>query len=503
MQRAAAPVRPLVPLAEWAAAYLPSYYPLGPSSFHRWLVAELSGLHTRRGSRVNVLAPRGAAKSTWSSFAYPLWCAVHGLEPYIVLTADTGEQAEKYLEAIRDELETNEAIRRDYPQAGPGGVWRGNRIRLANGSTIEALGTGAKLRGRKARQHRPSLVIVDDPQNTAHMLSALQRDRSWDWLAKDVSNAGSPQTNIIVLGTALHRDCIVCRLQRTAGWRSHLFRAVVAWPDRMDLWREWENVLLDHQDDDREAKARAFYEGHRADMDRGALVLWPERESLYSLMSLRASIGTGAFGSEKQNDPTDPTTVEWPPEYFERADLWFEEWPADLVVKVIAIDPSKGKDARRGDYSAIVSYGRDRRGVEYFEADLARRDVDAICHRAAERTVAFIPDGLALEGNAWQDLMAVPLRAALQQAGATVGVTLLDNTAPKPVRIRRHTGPLAQRVMRFKAKSPGTALMVEQFRDFPFGSHDDGPDAAEMARRLAIEIHNGRQAPRPATRARA
>ena len=309
MLRAAAPARPLVPLAEWAAAYLPSYYPLPPSSFHRWLVGELTGLHSRRGSRVNVLAPRGAAKSTWSSFAYPLWCAVHALEPYIVLTADTGEQAEKYLEAIRDELETNEAIRRDYPQAGPGGVWRTNRIRLANGCTVEAMGTGAKLRGRKSRQHRPSLVIVDDPQNTAHMLSALQRDRSWDWLAKDVSNAGNPQTNIVVLGTALHRDCIVCRLQRTAGWRSHLFRAVASWPDRMDLWREWEDLLLDHQDDGREAKARAFYDDRRADMDAGADVLWPEREDLYSLMSLRASIGTGAFGSEKQNDPTDPTTV--------------------------------------------------------------------------------------------------------------------------------------------------------------------------------------------------
>jgi hypothetical protein len=31
---------------------------------------------------------------------------------------------------------------------------------------------------------------------------------------------------------------------------------------------------------------------------------------------------------------------------------------------------------------------------------------------------------------------------------------------------------------------------VQQLRDFPNGDHDDGPDALEMARRLAIELSN-------------
>jgi hypothetical protein len=30
--------------------------------------------------------------------------------------------------------------------------------------------------------------------------------------------------------------------------------------------------------------------------------------------------------------------------------------------------------------------------------------------------------------------------------------------------------------------------MVEQLKDFPAGDHDDGPDAAEMAIRLAVEM---------------
>ena len=35
-----------------------------------------------RGSRLAVIAPRDSAKSTWLSFAWPLYCAVHGRERY-------------------------------------------------------------------------------------------------------------------------------------------------------------------------------------------------------------------------------------------------------------------------------------------------------------------------------------------------------------------------------------------------------------------------------------
>jgi hypothetical protein len=49
--------------------------------------------------------------------------------------------------------------------------------------------------------------------------------------------------------------------------------------------------------------------------------------------------------------------------------------------------------------------------------------------------------------------------------------------------------------LRFKTRSPGTALLVQQLQDFPLGDHDDGPDALEQALRLMIELWNGRQQP--------
>jgi hypothetical protein len=199
--------------------------------------------------------------------------AVYRQEPYVLLTSDTTDQAYGYLEAIRRELEGNAALARDYPSVcGTGPVWRGGRIRLKNGVVIEAYGTGAKIRGRKSGASRPSLVILDDPQNKEHVISAVQRERTWQWLARDVLNAGSPRTNVLMLGTALHRDGILCRVQTPeygTGWRVKVFQSIRRWPARMDLWQEWQGVLQDYDLDDIERKARAldFYLEHQAEMN--------------------------------------------------------------------------------------------------------------------------------------------------------------------------------------------------------------------------------------------
>jgi len=286
------PVCPIAQLDAWARRYLDSYFTRPCSLFHRWLADQLQDLHNRRGTRLGLVAPRGSAKSTWVSLAYPLWAAVHGYEPYILLLSDTQSQARLLLEAIKRELEDNRALAETYPAAvGQGSPWGQDRIRLANGVAIEALGTGAKIRGRRNRADRPSLIVVDDPENDAHVTSTVQRERSWSWFNRAVANAGTPQTNILVLGTALHHDCLVLRLARTAGWNGKTFRAIEKWPDRMDLWKEWELIYQDYEDPAHELKAREFYDHNRKAMHADAVLLWPEREDLYNLMCLRATIG--------------------------------------------------------------------------------------------------------------------------------------------------------------------------------------------------------------------
>ena len=487
-----------LPLLEWGQAFFKKHLKAEPSSFHREFCADLDATAGKRGWKMNRLAPRGSAKSTWGSLIFPMRKIMERSEEFIVIESDTIEQAKYFLIGIRDELENNEELAAAYPHAcGIGRIWNDKHIRTRNTVDLMALGTGGKIRGRKNRGFRPSLVIVDDPENKDHISSRLRRSRSWAWLTKDVLSAGDPRTNFLVMGTALHHECMVYRLLTEAGWQSKTYRSLLEDPKRLDLWQQWKDILFDYDLPDPPATARAFFDENIAEMDEPDIVLWPAWEPLYDLMLNMASAGVAAFNSEKQNNPTDPTQSEWPEEYFTRANFWFDEWPEDHIVKAISIDPSKGARDKVGDYCAVVKLSVDKAGIEYVEARLFRGDTAAIVQQVQDDVRDFQPEVVAFEANQFQSLLAPPIERALADISSESRVIPLDNHEPKIVRIRRLTKPLASRLCRFKRKSPGTVMLVDQLKAFPAGDFDDGPDALEMARRVALQLVATRSNPKP------
>jgi predicted phage terminase large subunit-like protein len=261
----------------------------------------------------------------------------------------------------------------------------------------------------------------------------------------------------------------------------------------MDLWQRWEELYCAQDDPQRLWFAREFFERRRAELEAGCEVLWPEVEDLYTLMCLRVDAGRAAFAREKQSSPVSPDMCEWPEEYF-GDHIWFEDWPTIFQVKGMALDPSKGGQDRVGDYSAIVWVGVDRSGLIYAQADLARRPTPQMVADTVARFREFRPDALAIETNAFQELLAGEVMAEFRRQNVLgVGVTPMDNPECKRVRIRRLSPLLSARRLRFKAHCPSTRLLVDQCRDFPLGGHDDGPDALEMAIRLARRLTAGRQ----------
>jgi predicted phage terminase large subunit-like protein len=303
--------------------------------------------------------------------------------------------------------------------------------------------------------------------------------------------AGTNRTNIVNLATALHREALALRLHEGPGWTSRIFRAIQRWPENISLWQTWESVYTNVDAPAHRADARAFYQEHRQAMDAGALVLWPEHEDLYALMCLRSESGRAAFEREKQNCPIHPDLCEWPEQYFDET-IWFDRWPDPLRVKTLALDPSKGTDARRGDYSALVRLGVDGRGTLFVEADLARRPTSQIVADGVDHCRRFRPDAFGIEANQFQELLGAEFEAEFQRQGLLgAGPWLLDNRVNKLVRIRRLGPYLAAKRMRFKTGSPGTQLLVNQLKEFPIGDHDDGPDALEMALRMAAELLAG------------
>jgi predicted phage terminase large subunit-like protein len=440
-----------------------------------------------------LIGPRGSAKSTIATLCYVLRAAVEGWERYIWIVSDTKEQAQTHLENVKSELASNKRLAEYYPHAvGRGGHWRATSIQLSNGVVIESFGTGQQIRGRRYGEVRPTLIVCDDLQNDSHMSSAGQREASRQWFHGTLLNAGTCDTNLINLATALHREALALELHRSPGWVSRNFPAIIHMPTNTELWDRWESIYCDVENANASAAARQFYEDHRAEMDAGATVLWPDGENLYTLMQLRAEIGQTAFEREKQGSPVNPELCEWPEIYFAET-IWFDEWPADITVRTVALDPSKGRDAGRGDYSAYVMLGIDRNGVIFVEADMARRPTPQLVADGVAFCGRFRPNAFGVEANQFQELLCGEFASEFARQGISHTIpAAIHNTANKLVRIRRLAPYLSQRRLRFLANSPSTRLLVDQLRDFPNAAHDDGPDALEMALRLAEDVWHGR-----------
>jgi predicted phage terminase large subunit-like protein len=201
----------------------------------------------------------------------------------------------------------------------------------------------------------------------------------------------------------------------------------------------------------------------------------------------RKSLGELWFRQEYLCDFLALEGAEWPPEYFEDASgspLWFDTWPGGLVSRTLALDPSKGKDSKKGDYAALVELACDRQGLLWCEADLVRgRSAEWVADWTVDRAARFRPDVAGVESNQFLQLFAVLIAQSASRRGRTLPLVEIHNHAPKLVRIRRLGPYLCQRRIRFR-DTPGTRLLVEQLREFPEGEHDDAPDACEMSLRL-------------------
>lgn len=473
----------------WMRKYLPHYLADTPSRLHDELAHDLSGLHLVRGRKINRIAPRGSAKTTFVSKGYPLWATVEGVEPFILLLSDSAEQSATFLDSIKTELEGNAALARDYPQAcGVGPLWQSSRIRARNGVMIATKGAGGRILGLTKGHRRPTLVIVDDANETADAFSETKRRRKLAWLDKGVMPIGEPGTNFVAVGTAIHEEAIACELARRGAWESRSYRSVISWPTNTALWKEWERLYTNLADPNRGATATAFYEAHRAEMDAGTEVLWPARFSFLRLMEIRADIGDQAFDSEYQDVPGTSGATEWPPEYFDAPNFWVPGLPVDRVGTVQALDPSKGRGDAPSDWQAHVVCTLGRDGLLYFDADLRREDATRMATRAADMADIWRPNALVVEDNGTMGLLAAEFHELQMKKGrlSNVKLEIITSTDAKEFRIREVSPFLARRQVRV-VNSTGGRELVRQWRQWPTADHDDAPDAAATALRRLLQ----------------
>ncbi|NOZ81262.1 MAG: phage terminase large subunit [DPANN group archaeon] len=478
--------RAAMDLDYFGRTYFPHYIEAPGSALHEYICTRypemiIQAMETGIGDREADAAPRGNAKSTWTTLVLPLWCAAYRYRTFSLIVSETAAQSEDFIQFIKAELETNERLKQDFPDlCGEGPIWRASTIITRNGVKIRGVGAGQKLRGMRHGSRRPDLVICDDLENDEAVESPEQRKKLEKWFFKALMKIGQKDTVYIVIGTILHYDSLLQNLLRKPGWKGRKFKSVLKF-SQSRLWDRWEEIFTDLTVGKEEAEARAdeFFEAHRAEMLEGAEVLWPEVEDYYYLMKMRIAEGPAYFDSEKQNEPINPEDCLFQEEWFQ---FWDDE---DVNLEGVphagVVDPSMGKKGKRRDPSAIVG-GRYKNGILYLDiADIEKRHPDRIINDILTYHERDPFDQFGVESIQFQEFFKDTLEKEAHRRGLTLNVVELRPNTDKFLRIQTLQPWIKNGWIRFRRNM---RALLEQLRHYPMADHDDGPDALEQLKSM-------------------
>jgi predicted phage terminase large subunit-like protein len=465
--------------------YFPHYVTSACSALHKYICTRYpamiaKAIATGDGDREADAAPRGNAKSTWTTLIFVLWNAAYKKRRFELIVSETNSQSEDFISFIKAELETNERLKQDFPElCGEGPIWRADTIITRNGVKIRGVGAGQKLRGMRHGSKRPDLVIVDDLENDEAVESPDQRKKLEKWFFKALMKIGQKDTVYIVIGTVLHYDSLLNNLLSKPGWKGTKFKAVIKYSGSK-LWEQWEEIFSDISigKEAAEAKADQFFAANNAAMLKGVEVLWPEVEDYYYLMKMRISDGPAYFESEKQNEPINPEDAVFLEE-------WFTDWEdGDVdftgIMHAGSCDPSLGKRNKRSDPSAIMG-GRMKDNILYLDiADIERRQPDKIMSDILMHHARDPFDKFRMETVQFQEFFANQFAKVAHDQGLTINIDKFVPNTDKDLRIIRLQPWIKNGWIRFKKEQRELKRHLIYYRPKNKGGHDDGPDALEM-----------------------
>jgi len=479
-------------------AYFPHYCEYEFSQFHHDLFEMWRSL--RRSTKRCLAAPRGYAKSTFAAVIKPVHDVCYGLEKLTVVLSNTLPLASGKVKDIRAELLSNIALVEDYnirfPTKRPAET--SFQVTTDNGtSNFIAVGAGTEIRGLRVGQYRPTKIILDDTENSEEVLNEDLRDKMLNWYTDVISKLGSGTTNIEFVGTVLHPESLLMSLDQNPMYESKIYSSIINWADNESLWNEWRDIITDLDNEHRVDDADAFYNDNEEELLKGTKVLWPEKEPYIYLMKEIVETGMRSFMKEKQNTPmaSDEAVFENFQYYKETEEgIYIEKSghtiPWDHLHYVYgALDPSTGetkaKKGKLGDYTAIVTGYKCPKGrLLVHDAWLKKKPPTSWISEIFEKHDTFNYDGFAVETNLYRNLLIPNIiaerkkREDADKRKIMVPFYDVENIENKTKRIYTLEPKVSNGWIVFnRALDP---KFMNQFRDFPHGSHDDGPDATEI-----------------------
>lgn len=407
------------------------------------------------------MAPPRHGKSYFLSRLVPTW--YHSTYPYArtIMCSYALSLVRNASREVRNNV--------DYlsPAFQNGGVSREARSAsdwfMANGiGGCRAAGVGGGITGVGG-----DLIVIDDYlKNAQQAMNPNIRESQWEWFQSTCFSRLEPGGKLVCLATRWHDDDLIGRLL------NFLLKEKGAGALRV-----------------REVRLPALSEGLGDPLGRAeGEALWPEKISAEWLGKIQA-VNEGYWWNALYQQRTGAHHGnEWPESYFYGIMAEESEWPKKTCrLGAIALDPSKGKNARKGDYQAIV-YAGFADGYLWVDAEIERRPVPETIQTMIEMEGDYRPTVSGIESVAFQELLA-PIYAAecAKQGRAYLEPELIDNTVNKHIRIARLGSWLRLHMIKIR-RTRGGYLLRNMLKEYPNHSHDDGPDALEMAIRLLVSL---------------
>lgn len=265
--------------------------------------------------KLELCLPRGTAKTTITDFAISVWLHCYQKSDYTLIAGKTEQDSTEFIAQARQAFEENIYIIKAFGNliGTKGFTVNKLELELTNKTKIQAISSTSSMRGKKYNNNRPSVIIADDYQGKADVITKEARDKKYNTFIEDAGYAGDkavirggikikPATKFIVLGTILHQDCFMSRLLKNKDYK-HVLKKVVDFDVdkyfREGLWEKFRKIYFDNKLQDSVSEAKEFYYQHEDEMKYDTI--WNDKFDCLDL-AIDYYNNPSAFKQEMMND---------------------------------------------------------------------------------------------------------------------------------------------------------------------------------------------------------
>ena len=143
--------------------------------------------------KLNILAPRGWAKSTTCDLALSIWAICYKKSLFTVVCAKTDIDAQQFIFNIKARIVSDyitnafglllDKSRKDLKV-------NANETEFTNGTSLRAISSGTSMRGINWKSIRPQLIIADDMDSEVNILTEDARNKQYNKWTKELEPSG-------------------------------------------------------------------------------------------------------------------------------------------------------------------------------------------------------------------------------------------------------------------------------------------------------------------------